>query len=419
MKLNVSKSLLAALLMSSAAYAAAVTETVVSYSSSVNVNTTETTGSVYTTTAEQKPSGSSYGMRFKKNLVATDSTFTTADGYNPFANGQTGNVAKSGAMFFDENVEATNCKFIASDYSSGIIKFVAGKQVALKGGNTFQSRSGQNINFLGTVTAEGDNEFIGGISASNFVVKSGTQKFTRQDNPSNSVNAPSQSLTFTHIGFADDADATARIDISAVDVPTRTVNGASKGGAFGAVRFGNSNNEITSLNVDAGLGLYINGSLTVRETVTIGSRTDVYFGSNGVLIFEIDSIYELMDQPDALMTLAGDSSTMLNVADGVDMSGAKVELLFTENALAELGAMEGPVTLNLNKVTNLENIELSLAVEESLGKTSEEVFGTTSVTTGAAGSDENQFTITVPEPATATLSLLALAALAARRRRNG
>ena len=418
MKFKLPKALLAAMLVSSAAYAAAVTEVVESTTTSLNVYTTETTGSTYTATAEQKPSGSSYGMRFKKNLVATNSTFTTADGYNPFANGKTGNVAPSGSMWFDGNVEATNCKFIASDYSSGSIKFVAGKKVALKGGNTFQSRSGQNINFLGTVTAEGDNEFIGGISAVDFVVKSGTQKFTREDNPSNYVNSPSQALSFTHIGFADDADETARIDISAVDVPTRTVDGYSKGGAFGAVRFGNSNNEITSLEVKTNLGLYINGALTVRETVTIGSDTQVNFGENGVLIFEIDSIYELMERPSAQMMLTGDADTMLNVADGVDMSNAKVELLFTENAVAELSAIEGPVTLNLNKVTNLENIELSLAVEESLGKTSEEVFGTTSVTTGAAGSDENLFTITVPEPTTATLSLLALASLAMRRRRK-
>ena len=354
-------------------------------------------------------------MRFKKDIVATDSKFTTPDGYRPYDHGQTGPAAPSGAMFFDGNVEAANCEFIAGDYSSGSIEFVAGKQVALKGRNTFQARSGQNIYFEGTVTAEGDNEFIGGISASNFVVKSGTQKFTREDNPSNAVNAPSQALSFTHIGFADDADETARIDISAVDVPTRKVDGYSKGGAFGAVRFG-GDCEITTLEVDAGLGLTINGALTVRETVTIGSRTEVNFGAAGVLIFEIDSIYELIDQPTALLTLAGDASTMLNVADGVDMSGAKVELLFTENAITELSAMEGPITLNLDKVTNVEGIDLTLAIEESYGKTAEEVFGTTSVTTSTAGN--NNFTVTVPEPTTATLSLLALAALAARRRRK-
>ncbi len=420
MKLNLSKTLLAALLMSSAAYAEAVTENVVANTStgSLLVYTTETTKSTYEASCDQKPSGSSYDVRFKQNLVATGSTFSTSEGYDPFLNGQTGNAARSGSIIFDGTVEATGCNFTTGNYTSGSIKF--NNNVELNGGNTFVSRGGQQIYFTKTATANGDNKFIGGVSATNFVVKSGTQTFVREDNPSDRVNAPTQTLTFSQIGFAEDADDTARIDISAINVPTRTVNGYPKGGAFGGVNFSGTS-EITTLNVSLGeyVGLSIDGTLTVRETVTISGKTGVKFGENSVLIFEIDSIYELMDQPDALMTLAGDSSPMLNVDAGVDMSGAKVELLFTENALAELGAMEGPVTLNLNKVTNLENIELSLAVEESLGKTSEEVFGTTSVTTGAAGSDENQFTITVPEPATATLSLLALAALAARRRRNG
>lgn len=420
MKLNVSKSLLVAMLMSSAAYAEAVTENVVANTStgSLLVYTTETTNSTYEASCDQKPSGSSYDVRFKQNLVATGSTFSTSEGYDPYLNGQIGNAARSGSIIFDGTVEATGCNFTTGNYTSGSIKF--NNNVELNGGNTFVSRGGQQIYFTKTATANGDNTFIGGVSATNFVVKSGTQTFVREDNPSNRVNAPTQTLTFSQIGFAEDADDTARIDISAINVPTRTVDGSQKGGAFGGVNFSGTS-EITTLNVELGeyTGLRINGTLTVRETVTISGKTGVKFGENSVLIFEIDSIYELMDQPDALMTLAGDSSPMLNVADGVDMSGAKVELLFTENALAELGAMEGPVTLNLDKVTNLENIELSLAVEESLGKTSEEVFGTTSVTTGAAGSDENQFTITVPEPATATLSLLALAALAARRRRNG
>lgn len=420
MKLNVSKSLLAALLMSSAAYAAAVTENVVANTSTGSrlVYTTETTNSTYEASCDQKPSGSSYDVRFKQNLVATGSTFSTSEGYDPFLNGQTGNAARSGSIIFDGTVEATGCNFTTGNYTSGSIKF--NNNVELNGGNTFVSRGGQQIYFTKTATANGDNNFIGGVSATNFVVKSGTQTFVREDNPSNRVNAPTQTLTFSQIGFAEDADDTARIDISAINVPTRTIDGYPKGGAFGGVNFSGTS-EITTLNVALGeyVGLSINGTLTVRETVTISGKTGVKFGENSVLIFEIDSIYELMDQPDALMTLAGDSSPMLNVDAGVDMSGAKVELLFTEKALAELGAMEGPVTLNLDKVTNLENIELSLAVEESLGKTSEEVFGTTSVTTGAAGSDENQFTITVPEPATATLSLLALAALAARRRRNG
>ncbi len=407
--------LLALVMMGSSVWAEAVTETVVSNTSSAFIYTTETDGSAYSTSCEQKPNGSSYGMRFKKNLTATNSSFTTENGYDPYIHGQTGNAAPSGAMFFDGTVEASNCQFTAEDYSSGSIKFT--KNVVLNGGNTFTSRSGQNINFQGTVTAKGDNTFIGGVSATNFVVQSGTQTFKREDNPSDRVNSPSQALTFSQIGFAEDADDSARIDISAVDVPTRTVNGYPKGGAFGAVRFG-GNSEITSLEVNAGLGLYINGSLTVRETVVIGERTKVNFGTNGELIFEIDSLSELMDQP-MLYSLDGEEDLpMLSVADGVDMSDASISLLFTENALEELEAMEGPITLNLDKVTNVAEIDISLDVVDSFGKTAEAVFGTKTVKTGVYGSSDNVYTVTVPEPTTATLSLLGLMALAARRRRK-
>lgn len=407
--------LLALVMMGSSVWAEAVTETVVSNASSVSIYTTETDGSAYSTSSEQKPSGSSYGMRFKKNLTATNSSFTTENGYDPYIHGQTGNAAPSGAMFFDGTVEASNCQFTAEDYSSGSIKFT--KNVVLNGGNTFTSRSGQNINFQGTVTAKGDNTFIGGVSATNFVVQSGTQTFKREDNPSNRVNSPSQALTFSQIGFAEDADDSARIDISAVDVPTRTVDGYAKGGAFGAVRFG-GNSEITSLEVNASYDLYINGSLTVRETVVIGERTEVIFGTNGEIIFEIDSLSELMDQP-MLYSLDGEEDLpMLSVADGVDMSDASISLLFTENALEELEAMEGPITLNLDKVTNVAEIDISLDVVDSFGKTAEAVFGTKTVKTGVYGSSDNVYTVTVPEPTTATLSLLGLMALAARRRRK-
>ncbi|MBQ3240412.1 MAG: PEP-CTERM sorting domain-containing protein [Akkermansia sp.] len=407
--------LLALVMMGSSVWAEAVTETVVSNATEVSIYTTETDGSAYSTSSEQKPYGSSYGMRFKENLTATNSSFTTENGYDPYIHGQTGNPAPSGAMFFAGTVEASNCRFTAEDYTSGSIKFT--KDVVLKGGNTFTSRSGQNINFQGTVTAKGDNTFIGGVSATNFVVQSGTQTFKREDNPSNRVNSPSQALTFSQIGFAEDADDSARIDISAVDVPTRTVNGYPKGGAFGAVRFG-GNSEITSLEVNAGLGLYINGSLTVRETVVIGERTKVNFGTNGEIIFEIDSLSELMDQP-MLYSLDGEEDLpMLSVADGVDMSEASISLLFTENALEELEAMEGPITLNLDKVTNVAEIDISLDVVDSFGKTAEAVFGTKTVKTGVYGSGDNVYTVAVPEPTTATLSLLGLMALAARRRRK-
>lgn len=299
--------LLVLVMMSSSVWAEAVTETVISNATSVSIYTTETDGSTYSTSCEQKPSGSKYGMRFKKNLTATNSSFKTENGYDPYVHGQTGNVARSGSMFFDGTVEATNCRFTAEDFTPGSINF--NKEVVLNEGNTFTSRSGQEIYFLGTVTAKGDNTFIGGVSATNFVVKSGTQTFKREDNPSDRVNSPSQALTFTQIGFAEDADENARIDISAVDVPTRTVNGYPKGGAFGAVRFG-GNSEITSLEVNAGLGLKINGSLTVRETVVIGERTKVNFGTNGELIFEIDSLSELMDQP-MLYSLDGEEDLPL------------------------------------------------------------------------------------------------------------
>lgn len=200
-------------------------------------------------------------------------------------------------------------------------------------------------------------------------------------------------------------------------MPTRTVNGYPKGGAFGGVNFG-GNSEITSLEVNAGLGLYINGSLTVREIVVIGERTTVSFGTNGELIFEIDSLSELMDQP-MLYSLDGEEDLpMLSVADGVDMSDASISLFFTENALEELEAMEGPITLNLDKVTNVAGIDIDFDVADSSGKTAEAVFGTASVKTGVYGSGDNVYTIAVPEPTTATLSLLGLMALAARRRRK-
>ncbi|MDO4752363.1 MAG: PEP-CTERM sorting domain-containing protein [Akkermansia sp.] len=82
--------------------------------------------------------------------------------------------------------------------------------------------------------------------------------------------------------------------------------------------------------------------------------------------------------------------------------------------------MDSDITFNLDKVTNVDGLELALAVAESTGKTVEEVFGTTSFTTKEYNSGNNNITLggNVPEPTTATLSLLALAALAGRRRRK-
>ena len=150
-------------------------------------------------------------------------------------------------------------------------------------------------------------------------------------------------------------------------------------------------------------------------TTEIGNQT-----IEATIVFEIDSLDELVDQPAVrMMTADSNGNLMLNVADGVDMSKAKVELLFTENAMRELEDLEGQaITLNLDKVTALEGIQLSLTVAESYGMTAEEVFGTTSVETGAFGSNNITITKPVPEPTTATLSLLALMGLAARRRRK-
>lgn len=415
MKLNLHKTLILAITASSAVYAEAVTENVVANTTtgSLLVYTTETTNSTYEASCDQKPSGSGYDVRFKQNLVATGSTFSTSEGYDPYLNGQTGNAARSGSIIFDGTVAATGCNFTTGNYTSGSIKF--NNNVELNGGNTFVSRGGQQIYFTKTATANGDNEFIGGVSATNFVVKSGTQTFVREDNPSNRVNGPTQTLTFSQIGFAEDADDTARIDISAINIPTRDVNGYPKGGAFGGVNFSGTS-EITTLNVELSdtTGLSINGTLTVQETVTISGNTGVKFGENGMLFFEIDSIDELMGQTMPL------TLPMLNVADGVDMSNAKVGLYFTEKALAEMAAMDSDITFNLDKVTNVDGLELALAVAESTGKTVEEVFGTTSFTTKEYNSGNNNITLggNVPEPTTATLSLLALAALAGRRRRK-
>lgn len=151
--------------------------------------------------------------------------------------------------------------------------------------------------------------------------------------------------------------------------------------------------------------------LTVRETVTIKGKTGVNFVENGMLMFEIDSLAELMGETVEL------TSAMLYVENGVNMSNAKVGLYFTENALAEMDAMGSAITFNLDKVTNVDGLELALAVDESTGKTVEEVFGTTSFTT-KVGNNNITLGENVPEPTTATLSLLALAALAGRRRRK-
>lgn len=409
------------LLVGTCAYAEAVTETITATESTTWVNdTTETTGSTYSTSNEQKPGGQSFGLRFKQNLTAVDSTFTTPEGYRPYDYGQTGNVAKSGTMIFDGTVEATNCQFTGADANSG--SFIFNKKVTLNGGNTFTSRSGQNISFIGGVTANGNNTFIGGISANDFVVQSGVQTFTRENNTSDKVGAPSQALTFKNIGFAADADESAQINISAINSATHTdANGYQKGGAFGQVNFSGTC-EISNLevNTSTGAGLNITGALTVRDSISILGG-NVTFGDSGVLILEINSLAELMESPMeiTLFSSRDGSSPMMYLADGIDLGdNAQVELLFTENAINEIKEYDGPITLDLGKVTNASDVELKFAIQDDLNMDAEEVFGTTSVTTGEVGSSDNLFTLPVPEPTTATLSLLALAALAARRRRR-
>ena len=398
MKFKLTKTLLAALLVSSAAYA----ETTVVYEAgtqliqeTLNVSNTSYDG------------GAASTVRYKKDVTATDCQFKSP-------------ASSSGTMYFDANATFTNCVFTTGN-GGGSINFLSqasGKKLALKGGNKFYSYDTQGINILSgtntTATAEGNNEFYGATNVNKLKVISGTQKFE------NKMTDSAQTMSFNNIGFAENADDTAAIEVS-----------ADRGQVFFR-----DNCEISSLDM-ANSTLRVWDTLVVRNSVTFGEGVTFDWGRTNseykfidgqftkvetytpaTLVLEIDSIYELMDRPSALMTLAGDADSMLNVADGVDMSDVEVQLLFTENAVAELSAIEGPVTLNLNKVTNLENVEIALAVEESLGKSAEEVFGTTSVTTGAAGSAENQFTITVPEPTTATLSLLALCGLCARRRRK-
>lgn len=423
MKLHLSKAIIVALLAGTCAYAEAVTETVIASESTTWVkNTTETINSTYASSNEQKPSGSSYNLRFKQNLKAENSTFSTPEGYRPYDYGETGNVAKSGSIIFDGTVEAKNCQFTGADANSG--NFTFNKKVVLNGGNTFTSRAGQNISFIGGVTANGNNTFIGGISANDFVVQSGVQTFTRENNTSDKVNAPTQTLTFKNIGFAADADKNAQINISAINSKTHLdSNGYQKGGAYGQVNFfGVCEISNLEVNTSTGAGLNINGTLTIRDSVSILGG-NVTFVDNSVLIFEIDSLSELMDSPAELASFgSGDgTSPMLDLAEGVELGdNAQVELLFTENAINEMKAYEGPITFNLEKVTNVANVELNLTIQEDLGMSAADVFGSnTTFTTGEAGSTSNNVTIqAVPEPTTATLSLLALAGLCARRRRK-
>lgn len=402
MKFNLAKTLLAALLMSSAVYAETTYGNSVVYEAgtqliqeALNVSNTSYDG------------GAASTVRYKNDVTATDCQFKSP-------------ASSSGTMYFDANATFENCVFTTGN-GGGSINFLSqatGKKLALKGGNKFYSYKTQGINILSgtntTATAEGNNEFYGATNVNKLKVISGTQKFE------NKMTASDQTMSFFNIGFAENADDTAAIEVS-----------ADRGQVFFR-----DNCEISSLDM-ANSTLRVWDTLVVRNSVTFGEGVTFDWGKTdseykvvdgqftkveiytpATLVLEIDSIYELMDRPSALMTLAVDADTMLNVADSVDMSDVEVQLLFTENAVAELSAIKGPVTLNLNKVTNMENVEIALAVEEGLGKSAEEVFGTTSVTTGAVGSAENLFTITVPEPTTATLSLLALAGLCARRRRK-
>ncbi len=145
--------------------------------------------------------------------------------------------------------------------------------------------------------------------------------------------------------------------------------------------------------------------ITVEKNLNIDALQDI----------TIDSLSEL-----ALPGAEDGTAPMQELGDGVKLGdNAQVGLLFTENAINELKAYDGPITFNLEKVTNATNVELNLTILEYLGVSASDVFGAnTTFTTGEAGSARNSVTIQpVPESATATLSLLALAGFCARRRK--
>lgn len=363
----------------------------------------------------------------------------------------------SGNAKFSNNLTATNCSFY------GNLEFSNQKNLVLKGGNTFTAQSTQTINILSkTATAYGDNYFYGATNVNRLQVVSGTQTFK------NTVTDNNQSMTFSGIGFAANADASAAINISAnkghvVFTNNCTVSSVEVTGASfklldtlivkDSVTFGegtivefadrtisdilkDSNGDVLRINTK---GQYVNkldpntvqvwdatGTI-VLETLTGDEAKLAYSGSapayvttivKPTLILEIDSIAELLDTP-TTYTAREAVTTMFNIADGVDLGdNAKVELLFTENAINEIQEYDGPITLDLSKVTNASNIEVNFTIQDDLNMDAEEVFGTTSVTIGEAGSGNNLITLPVPEPTTATLSLLALVGLAGRRRRR-
>ena len=407
MKLHLHKTLILAITASSAVYAETTYGNSVVYEAgtqliqeTLNVSNTSYDG------------GAASTVRYKKDVTATDCQFKSP-------------ASSSGTMYFDANATFTNCVFTTGN-GGGSINFLSqayGKKLALKGGNKFYSYDTQGINILSgtntTATAEGNNEFYGATNVNKLKVISGTQKFE------NKMTDSAQTMSFSNIGFAENANDTAAIEVSADQ---------------GQVFF-RDNCEISSLDM-ANSKLRVWDTLVVRNSVTFGEgvtfdwgRTDSEYKfvdgqftkvetyTPATLVLEIDSIAELMDQTMPL-TLDGEGNApMLSVDDGVDMSNAKVGLYFTENALAEMAEMEAKgsnITLNLDKVTNVNGLELELAVDESTGKTVEEVFGTTSFTTKEYNTGNNNITLgeNVPEPTTATLSLLALAALAGRRRRK-
>ena len=383
-------------------------------------------------------------------------------------------ASTKGTVRFDGVADVSNSKITAD---AGNVLFNKGAN--LKGDNEFVSNgSAEKLFFGGSSTAEGNNSFSGQIKMNNLVVKSGTQEFSRSGtgesmsfknigfdknaSPDAAINinvtggsgtvfiegnSEITSLTFSsgntalqntfkvegtlvvrdflHIGegVTTEFGHTERVE-------SKDPNGRVfyRNAAGNLVSQGRDENNVYCVYVWAEDGKTlvnkvpktVNG-VTAKEWE--GACSDTLVGPTFVtteakIIFEIDSLAELLDS--TTYTLRSESSPMLTLGDGVSLGdNAKVELMFTENALKELEEYEGPVTFNLEKVTNVADIDLNLVIQEDLGKTAEEVFGTTTFTTGEAGSSKNQITINaVPEPTTATLSLLALAGLCARRRRK-
>ncbi|MBR3902413.1 MAG: PEP-CTERM sorting domain-containing protein [Akkermansia sp.] len=335
--------------------------------------------------------GSVSTVRYENDVNAENCKFTAPE---------------KGSMWFDGNVTLKDCEIV--DTTGGSINIGetgSKKTLALKGGNTFTSYASQDITIqTKSATAEGDNYFYGATNVNRLKVISGKQTFE------NKMTDSAQTMAFNAVGFDANADDSAAIDVS-----------VDRGWLFFR-----DDCTISSLET-ANCTLRVWNSLTVKDSITFNTGTsfDLNASKNAVIILEIDSLSELMNMPSEVALFgANDGSTpMLTLGDGVSLGdNAKVELMFTKNAIEEMQEYEGPITFNLEKVTNAADVKLNLTIEKDLedqGMTATQVFGSnTTFTTGEAGSSDNQVTINaIPEPTTATLSLLALAGLCARRRR--